>query len=118
MTKQEEKQIYEVLVLRNDGQHMVAKSSDNYDTCFEAWKSLVAKWENAITNKIPLSIVEPVVTAFDPGLIKEILLRPLMKVPESRYDNPYQKEMMNKGLSGVLKPGNVLNPDIMDEGYR
>src|SRR6266478_10032833 len=98
MTKQEEsKQIYEVIMIRSDGNHITAKSTDNYDVCFEAWKILVDKWENAVTKKIPFSITEPIVSAFDPGLVMEISIRPLMKVSESKYDNPYQKRMMNEG---------------------
>lgn len=115
---EEKKQLYDIVIIKHDNNHIIALSTDNYDKCFETWKSLVAKWEESITKKSPYSMVEPIVTAFDPGLIKEITLRPVMEVPESRYDNPYQKRMMKDGLSSMLKPGNAINPDMLDEGYR
>lgn len=120
--KEETKQYYEIIILRHDNQHIVVLRSDVYDKCFETWTLLSDRWEKAVIDKVPFRLTEPVVTAHDPGLIKEIVLRPLMKVEESKYNNPYQRRMLNDGLSNMLEnnmvdKGNALNPNILDEGY-
>jgi hypothetical protein len=119
MSKTEEKkQVYEVWILRHDEQHICCISEMDYDKCYENWTELVKGWKASISEKIPFSISYPVVTAFDPGLIKEITLRPVTSVAESKYDNPYQKEMMRNGLANTLKGVNTITPDILDSGYR
>jgi len=115
---EEKKQIYELLILKHDQNHIVALSTDSYDKCYETWKTLVDLWTKSVSDKVPFILTEPVVTAFDPGTIKEITVRPLMTVPESKYANPYQKEMMKKGLTGMLQPSNSSDSDLLDQGYR
>jgi hypothetical protein len=118
MSKTEEKkQIYEVWILRHDDQHIRCISENSYDKCYESWKKLVGEWKLSISEKVPFSMSTPVVTAFDPGLIKEITLRPLIQVEESKYDNPYQQKMMRDGLANTLKGVGTV-PDILDGGYR
>lgn len=112
---EEKKQVYEVWILRHDEQHICCISEMNYDKCFEGWEKLVKDWKASLSEKAPFSMSKPVVTAFDPGLIKEITLRPVIQVAESKYDNPYQKQMMRDGLANTLKP---TGPDILDGGYR
>lgn len=114
---EEKKQVYEVLILRHDGEHISCFSEMNYDKCFETWTKLVTDWKSSISEKVPFSITVPVVTAFDPGLIKEICLRPVIQVSESKYDNPYQQKMMRDGLANTLRGATTL-PDILDGGYR
>jgi len=115
---EEKKQIYEVWILRRDEQHICCISEMSYDKCFEDWKKLVSDWKSSISEKTPFSMITPVVTAFDPGLITEITLRPVASVTESKYDNPYQQKMMRDGLMSTLKGGNGPTPDILDGGYR
>lgn len=116
---EEKKELYEVLIIKRDQNHIVVMSVPSYDKCYEKWTELLKIWTEALKDKIPFVLKDPVVTAFDPGLIMEISIMPVMKVAESKYDNPYQKEMMKKGLSQTLRSnGNALNSDILDEGYR
>lgn len=116
--KPEEKQVYETVIFRTDGQHISALQSINFDEAVEKWKELNGSWEDSISNKKPFKIMTPVVTAFDPGLISEIAVRPLMKVSESKYDNPYQQKMMKQGLSSMLNQGgHPVNSNMLDEGY-
>ena len=115
---EEKKQIYEVWILRHDEQHICCISETNYDKCYENWNKLVTEWKSSISEKIPFSMSTPVVTAFDPGLIKEITLRPITQVEESRYDNPYQQKMMKDGLTSALRGTNYAGPDILDGGYK
>lgn len=120
MTKTEEKkQIYEVWILRHDGEHICSLSDTNYDKCFEDWKVLSNKWKESIASKSPIELNKPVVTCFDPGVIKEITLRPVIEVTESKYQNPYQQKMVKEGFTSTFKNnGNILNSDILDQGYR
>jgi hypothetical protein len=119
MSKTEEKkQIYEVWILRHDEQHICCSSEMNYDKCFENWEKLVRDWKVSLSEKSPFSMNTPVITAFDPGLIKEITLRPVIQIAESKYDNPYQKQMMRDGLTSTLKGVNNAVSDILDGGYK
>jgi hypothetical protein len=112
--KEEKKQLYEVVLFRNDGEHIIATQTEKYDSAFECWDKLTRDWTLAIKEKIPFIMKEPLITSFDPGLVKEILLRPLNEVPEAKYDNPYSKKMMREGLSGMIGTGS----EILDGGYR
>lgn len=116
--KTEEKQVYETVIFRTDGQHISTLQSINFDEAVEKWKELNSSWEDSIANKKPFKIMKPVVTSFDPGLISEIAVRPLMKVSESKYDNPYQQQMMKTGLTSTLRQtGHPINNNMLDEGY-
>lgn len=113
---EETKQVYEVQIIRIDQNHIVALTSDNYDKCFERWEELTKIWTEAIDGKKPLVLKDPVVTAFDPGLVREITVRPVMTVPASKNDNPYHKRMVKEGLSNMLN--NPAGSDLLDGGYR
>lgn len=117
--KTEEKQVYEVVVFRADNNHISIMQTINFDEAVESWKSTTENWESSIKAKKPFKLMSPVVTSFDPGMIREIAVRPLAKVQESKYDNPYQQKMMRNGLSNMLNQnqGNVVNSDLLDEGY-
>lgn len=112
---EEKKQIYEVWILRHDDQHICSISETNYDKCFENWEKLLKEWKFSISEKTPFAMTVPIVTAFDPGLIKEITLRPVVQVAESKYDNPYHEKMRKEGLTNTLRP---TGSDILDGGYR
>jgi hypothetical protein len=113
---EEKKQIYEVWILRHDDQHIRCISEANYDKCYENWQKLVGEWKESLLEKVPFSMSSPVITAFDPGLIKEITLRPVMAVEESKYNNPYHQKMLRDGLTNTLKNNPIS--DILDEGYK
>lgn len=113
MSKEEKKPLYGLYVMRRDENHIIVIESLNYDEVFEAYKKLVVEWGNAVKERLPFSLSSPVVTTFDPGLIYEITVRPIM--PEqnvSKYDNPYQQKMMKNGFQ------NMFGADVLDGGYR
>lgn len=114
---EEKKQVYEILIIRNDQNHISALQSDNYDKCFERWEELTKIWTEAVEGEKPFVLKDPIVTAFNPGLIREITIRPVMTVSESKNENPYHKRMMKDGLSATLN--NVTGgSDLLDGGYR
>lgn len=117
--KEEKKQIYEVVILKYDNDHISVVTTDKYDESYERWRNLTDTWISALKDKTPFILESPIVTAFDPGTIKEVLIRPVVKMEESKYQNPYQQQMVKNGLSNMLKNGgaNIINPDLLDEGY-
>jgi len=119
--KKEEKKLYEVVILRLDGQHIVAVRTDNYDECYEKWQKLHAEWTETSNENRPFVLMEPVITAFNPTLIKEITLIPVVEQTASKYNNPYQSEMVNKGLTETLnkyKGAGQQGGDLLDNGYQ
>jgi hypothetical protein len=116
--KEEKKQVYEVLIIRYSDDPISLLLTDKYDESYEKWKTTTDIWISSLKDKTPFVITNPIVIAFDPGTVKEILVRPVMKVAESKYENPYQQKMLKNGLGNSLKNGsNILNPDLLDEGY-
>lgn len=118
MSKEEKKQLYEVWIIRYADEPMTLLTTDKYDESYERWKELTDIWIAALKDKTPFVITSPLVTAFDPGTVKEITVRPVMKVAESKYENPYQQKMMRDGLGSALKStSNVISSELLDEGY-
>ncbi len=116
--KEEKKQIYEVWIVKYTDEPISILTTDKYDESYERWKILTDIWVAALKDKTPFIITSPIVTAFDPGTVKEITVRPTIKIAESKYENPYQQKMMKEGLSKALKTtSNIINPDLLDEGY-
>lgn len=114
--KEERKAIYEVQIVKHDGDHIIACSNTKYDVVYETWKNLVTLWTESIKSKVPMIIEDPIVTAFDPGLIKKIDLKPVMHEEESKYGNPYFKKMMKEGFSKTVR--DTGGSDLLDEGYQ
>lgn len=114
MSKKEEKRpLYGLYLYRKDENHISVIESTDYDEVFEVYQKLVTDWEACIKDQRPFSLLSPVVTTFDPGLIYEISVRPIL--PEqniSKYDNPYQQKMIKNGLQGMFES------DVLDNGYR
>jgi len=115
--KEEQKQLYEVWIVRYQDEPISIFSTDKYDAAYERWTELKDIWVGALKDKIPFILTKPVVTAFDPGTIKEITVRPVMKMPESKYENPYQQNMLRDGLTKTLRNSGSPSSDLLDGGY-
>lgn len=112
--KEEKKPLYGLFIMRRDENHISVIESLNYDEVFEAYKKLVADWAACVKELRPFSLSTPVVTTFDPGLIYEITVRPILaETAVSKYDNPYQQKMMKNGFQNTF-----ASPDVLDGGYR
>lgn len=113
----EEKQetVYEIFIARNDRElPMIVHQSTDYEECYEKWQELHSKWQESSDNNKVFVLEDPVVTAFNPILIREITLRPVVEQSVGKYKNPYQREMVEKGLTEMFNKG----PEIMDGGYK
>lgn len=113
--KEEKKTLYALYILRRDGDHISVVESLDYDEVYESYLKLTTQWSECIKENRPFSLKVPVVTSFDPGLIYEITVKPVIhEQTQTKYDNPYQQEMIKKGFSGAF--GN--KGDLLDGGYR
>ena len=116
----EEKKVYEVLILRIDDAHITALRSESYDECYEKWQILHKDWKKSSDENEPFVMKEPLVTAFNPTLIKEITLVPVILQEQNKHNNPYQQEMLDKGLGETLTKyrGKQASGDLLDGGYK
>jgi hypothetical protein len=113
------KQVYAVMVLRRDSDHITAIETEQFDNAYQLWTDLKAKWYDSIKEQKPFELEKPIVTAFDPGLISEIKILAYM-VQESVASNPYTQEMQKKGLTSALNQFRSAVPtdDLLDSGYK
>lgn len=93
------KLIYAVLVLRTDGEHIQVLESDDYDKCYEKWKTVLQEWKDAAKELRPFEIIDPIVTAFSPSMIFEVRLIPVGTEDSNNSHNPYNKKMNEQGFS-------------------
>lgn len=113
MKNEEKKPSYAVVILRRDEQHILVLEDNNYDKVFEEYEKIAAKWASCVKDHTPFSLTSPVVTTFDPGLIYEIKINPVVETAASKYDNPYANQMRRNGLAAMQTVGENL-----DQGYR
>jgi len=103
-----DKTIYQVAILRKDNAHIMVKETNNFDECLASWKELQAKWADSVKDPKPFVLESPIITAFEPGLIYEITLKPLYPDTAIDSNNPYQKSMLERGLSNTLQGTDLL----------
>ena len=113
------KQEYEVVIFRKDGQNLSCFKSFEYSKCKENWQEYLEKWSACAKETIPFSLVvtgpEPLVTAFEPGMISEIKILPVQE-HQQPSDNPFANQMQQQGLHNTMR-GYNQGPDILDNGY-
>lgn len=120
MTEEKKQQVYTLLILRKDDNHIEVVQSLNYDEVMEAYNRVRLQWATCIKDQTPFELMRPIVTTFDPGLIYEITVRPLAETTVSRFENPYQQSMMKNGFSSMFNKQNQVTTtgDLLDNGYR
>lgn len=107
-------ELYQVIIFRRDGNHLKGFESDDFDEAKEKWQELQAQWVEKFKETQPFVLEDPVVTAFDPGLILEISVLPVTE--QKKSNNPYKKEMNEKGLSNTLN-NYTGGASLLDSGY-
>lgn len=112
----EQNPIYMVQILRRDQNHLEVISSADFNKCLERWKELHQLWAESSKEEKPFVLEDPILTAFQPGLITEIRLIPINADMQNQSNNPYQKHMMQNGLGATLP--STSGTDILDNGYR
>lgn len=111
MTKQKpEEVIYQTVIFRRDGNHIAVVESTDFEKCYKSWEALQAQWAECAKEVKPFLLKDPVLTAFEPGLIYEITLRPVMPVTKTvNENNPYAREMLNRGFSSTFGNQDLLS---------
>jgi len=109
---EEKKTKYGVFILRRDNRHISVIETEEYDKAYEVWEELNEAWIKSLKDNIPLKLTTPIVTAFDPGLIFEINLNPVVETTASRNANPYHQKMQKEGFSNSFGSNGIL-----DGGY-
>lgn len=103
-----DKTIYQVAILRKDNAHIMVRETSNFEECLATWKALHTKWADSVKEPKPFVLEDPIITAFEPGLIYEITLKPLYEESTVDSSNPYQKAMVERGLSNSLQGTDLL----------
>jgi hypothetical protein len=113
------KQLYEIWILRRDADHIKSGEFEKFEEACEEWKKLKESWHSCIKEQKPFELHKPIVTAFDPGLISEIrIVTFVAKESANSIDNPYHKEMQQRGLSEALNKYSKTGYDLLDGGYK
>lgn len=129
MQNQEQPKVYQVLIFRKDtSQPMTILESEKFKDCKLKWQELHEQWQTCHKEAKPFILEKPIVTAFEPGLISEIVVVPKNEfLVEIDSDNPYKKEMLQNGLSSTFKGvggdykqtvNSSTFADLLDNGYR
>ena len=105
------KEKYLIAILRKDGNHVFDLETENFEEAKKQWSKLIEYWESCIKEHKPFIVTTTQISAFDPSLIYEIVIRPSTTL-ESDSSNPYKKRMMNNGLNKMFG-----GPDILDSGF-
>ena len=81
MKKQTEStQEYVVRMFRKDGEVLDLLKSDDFKKCKALWVNVTKQWQECHKEAQVFLLEKPIITAFEPGLISEILVLP--------YTNP------------------------------
>ena len=116
MSTPDKAQVYNVIIMRRNQDHIIAVETENYDEAYEVWTKLKGVWLNALKEEIPFEMEKPIVTAFDPGLIFEIRVLPVT-VSKSTRHNPYAAEMQREGFTKTFGKISGQGSDLLDKGY-
>lgn len=107
---------YVVKLVRVDGSAIDLVETKEFNRAKEIWRKSYTQWTDSVAERKPFVIEEPCdngfITAFDPSLIREILILPVTL--EAKSDNPYKQRMRKQGLSAMMS---VAGNDLMDGGY-
>jgi hypothetical protein len=101
--------LYQTVILRVDGNHISVLESENFDECMAKWQGLQEQWDLCAKEGRSFTIKDPVITAFPPALIAEILLRPLSTPVANQSGNPYHKQMMQQGLTEMFNGRDLIS---------
>ena len=114
--KEEKVTEYGALIMKRSGDFIIAIQSKDYDEVYEEWQKLKDQWAECVKESKPFELTSPIVTAFDPNMIYEITVKPVVETTSNKHANPYKSAMQRNGLSNTLGNAQVLS-DVKDGGY-
>jgi len=91
----------------------------NFDLAHQKWKELADKWVKCLHEKLPFILESPIVTAFDPTFVYEIIVKPqtVSSNLESSVNNPYTKDMLANGFTNTFAKNSLNSNGLLDRGY-
>lgn len=110
--------IYALIMFRKDIGPSNLLETNDFDKVKETWRNLTNKWTLSVKEQKPFELEEPVITSFDPSLIKEFRISTTetsLKIDES---NPYLKNFRQKGFTESFRENTSLNTEVLDQGYK
>lgn len=113
MSDAENPQKYGVFILRKDEMNIEVLVTEDFAAAKKEYEKLTESWTTSLHDSKPFSLKKPIVTSFDPGLIYEITIRPKVEPLQSNPDNPYAKNMKEKGLAATRQ----FSSPVLDNGY-
>lgn len=110
---------YGVFIIKKNGSIIEVKISKSFDECFETWEELTQRWEEAASETKPFVLRKPICSAFEPGAIEEITLRPKLEQSKSQ-NNPYHQNMSHTDFAETYaKNMGYSNPsELLDRGFK
>ena len=108
--------IYQVLIIRRDGTHIMAFETKDFEESKQRWRSLTDNWLKSLKEETTFELEEPIITAFDPGLIQEVTIAPVEE--QSKETNPYKANTQQNGLGTSLQNFTGGMNGLTDSGYR
>lgn len=127
MSNTELKPVFSVLLLKKDQNVISIVQTENYDEAKRVWSDLVERWTKAILDRRPFILDDGInASAFDPGLIHEILIKSIQLTNRINPNNPYLTEAQQGGFSNTFgryssqQGGNGQFPlgELMDNGFK
>ena len=109
----EKKLKYGLYILKRDNDHIIVDENEKYEEVFGLWKEIKSQWASSIKEQKPFELVKPIVTAFDPGLIYEVTIRPVAE-PVTNTNNPYAQKMQQNGFTNTFGS----RGDMLDSGFK
>lgn len=95
--------LYSVLILRHDQQHVIIVQTDNKDEARNAYTELVDKWSLALKESQPFLIDNGITaSATDPKMISDIRLEATAINNRINPNNPFMQEMQSNGFSNTF----------------
>ena len=118
--------IFGVYIIKKDQNVITIMQTENFDEAKKSWEAYVERWVKCINDKRPFIIdVGISATAFDPGLISEILIKSMELSNRINPSNPYAQQMQEQGFSNTFgryasKNNNPLgsSEELLDRGYQ
>jgi hypothetical protein len=117
--------LFGVFIVKRDKNVITVVQTGNYDEASKAWDELTDQWTKCILDKKPFILSNNVnKSAFDPGLIEEIMLKTVELTNRINPNNPFMQEMQRSGFSNTFgsytqqsSTNSYTAEELLDRGF-
>lgn len=111
------KLVYVLIMFRRDVEPCILLETEEFEKVKSTWRTLTDKWRLSVEEQKPFELEEPVITSFDPSLIREFRIHAQEQSLDVKEDNPYYKKAQKEGFQKTLQSTTGLS-GMLDEGYK